>query len=86
MTENEQSPKMYYCEEKNTFCLTDSCAKGKELSNWDQDSQGTILYDGDGYAMEGVPGRITTRLIFKDGTEKYVDGKIGFFKECENND
>ena len=76
-------PKMYYCEEKNAFCLTDSCVKGKELLHYPEASRDE--YEDEsyiGYGKRFIPGEITTHIKFKDGTEKYIDGKIGFFKGC----
>ncbi|MEN6554282.1 MAG: hypothetical protein ABFC34_15495 [Methanobacterium sp.] len=86
MNKITQEPKMYYCEEKNAFCLTDSCVKGKELLHCPEVSRGIQFYGFGGYVMEGIPGPITTHLTFKDGTKKKIDCKISFCKGCEINE
>ena len=78
-------PKLYYCAEKKAVCSVTSCSKGKELKHCPEASQEALeVEDGpDNECARGfAPGKITTRLVYLDGTEELVDGAIRYRQGC----
>ena len=84
MTETTQDPKLYYCEDKQSVCITNSCPHGKdplESFQSSRDSLEDLSYMG--YGKRFIPGELITRLKFKDGSEMFIDGSIPIVHGCE---
>ena len=77
--------KLYYCAEKKAICSVE-CSKGKELKHYPEASQESLegISTPDMEYVQGfVPGKRTTHLKFKDGTEETIDGVIEFIEGCD---